>query len=296
MCGIFGTLRPHHYPPTARQRVAAALLILGALAEERGTDSAGIATLHTRTLTDRIAGDSAFIDRTAGRTRIVTALSPFSTRIPQAARLEGSLRSARTVLGHTRWATQGAVDLSNCSPLIVGAVMGTHNGDITVPFDDDFDPSGTDSAWLFSQLISASTVATAAAVLSGMRGRAALAWINATRPGSLFLARAALSPLSLAQDAHGALWWASNPGWLRHIGRGKLQMSEPQMLLEGTVLEMRPARHHIDTTGRQNFTAVSRARDRHLAHAIWRGFTKRDLDADRKVDASPFIPRERSVS
>ena len=56
MCGLFGTIRPHHYD-TGVSRVAAALLDLGCLAEERGTDSAGIATLHRRTLTAGPAAD-----------------------------------------------------------------------------------------------------------------------------------------------------------------------------------------------------------------------------------------------
>lgn len=94
MCGIFGTLRPHRYPPTARHDAAAALLTLGALAEERGTDSAGIATLHNRPLTTRTHSDADVVDRTAGRTRIVITLSPFSARIPSACRITGSLRSA----------------------------------------------------------------------------------------------------------------------------------------------------------------------------------------------------------
>ncbi len=282
MCGIFGTLRPRQYTPTARHDAAAALLTLGDLAEERGTDSAGIATLHNRPLTTRTNSDADLVDRTAGRTRIVIALSPFSARIPTVRRITGSLRSATLVLGHTRWATQGLVDLSNCSPMIVGAVLGTHNGDVTVPYTDgDHQVAETDSAWLFSQLSSTTTVAAAAAVLTGVRGRAALAWVNAARPGSLFLARAALSPMAVAQDSDGALWWASNPAWLRKVGhRHHLGMSDPRMVHEGSAMEFRAAGDHVDMVAFRRFTATSRIRDQRLDHAIWRGFSARDRNFD----------------
>jgi glucosamine--fructose-6-phosphate aminotransferase (isomerizing) len=281
MCGIFGTLRPRRYTPTTRHDAAAALLTLGALAEERGTDSAGIATLHNRPLTTRTNSDAELVDRAAGRTRIVITLSPFSVRIPSACRIAGSLRSANLVLGHTRWATQGLVDLSNCSPMIVDAVLGTHNGDVTVPYTDGAQATETDSAWLFSQLSPTTTVATAAAVLTRVRGRAALAWINAVRPGSLFLARAALSPLAVAQDSAGALWWASNPAWLRKVGyRHHLGMSDPQMVPEGSAMEFRAADDHVDMVAFRRFTATSRVRDQHLDHAIWRGFSTRDRNFD----------------
>jgi hypothetical protein len=55
MCGLFGTIRPHHYDTGVSRVAAADLLDLGCLAEERGTDSAGIATLQSRTLTAGLA-------------------------------------------------------------------------------------------------------------------------------------------------------------------------------------------------------------------------------------------------
>ena len=50
MCGLFGTIRPQEYPQELRSIAATALIDLGYLAEERGVDSAGIATLHSRAL------------------------------------------------------------------------------------------------------------------------------------------------------------------------------------------------------------------------------------------------------
>ena len=167
--------------------------------------------------------------------------------------------------------------------MIEGQVLGTHNGDIAVPNDHHRAVASTDSAWLFAQLNRATTVATAAAVLTGVRGRAALAWINTNRSGSLFLARAALSPLVVAVDDSGGLWWASNPEWLRRIDRDhQLGMSEPHMMSEGTVMELRAARHHVDTVAVRSFTPTARPQDYRLPHAVWRGFSAQDRMADRR--------------
>jgi glucosamine--fructose-6-phosphate aminotransferase (isomerizing) len=282
MCGIFGTLRPKGNPAAGHQASAAALLTLGAIAEERGSDSAGIATVHSRPLTSRTRCSRHLVDHTSDRVRRVTALGPFSTHIPTSPRIGRSLQSAGLVLGHTRWATQGDVDLSNCSPMLVGQLLGTHNGDVTVPKGPNVAAGSTDSAWLFAQLDRTGTVAAAAAVLTGVRGRAALAWIRTDRPDSLFLARAALSPLAIAFDADGAVWWASNPAWLRRIGREhQLEMSEPRMVLEGTVMELRPALSHVDMVATRRFVPAARPNDQYLTHAVWRGFSAQDLAADR---------------
>ena len=114
---------------------------------------------------------------------------------------------APVVLGHTRWATQGARTLDNASPLNVGDIIGTHNGDVTAPTRN----GSTDSAWLFDQLDHAPTIKATAAVLTRLRGRAALAWTRRSRSDLVYLARTALSPLATAIDRAGALWWASNP-------------------------------------------------------------------------------------
>lgn len=274
MCGLFGTIRPHQYPQQMRTTAATALIDLGYLAEERGVDSAGIATLHSRTLARLPHADPAVREQTTGRWRIRTALGAFGTQLPESHQVRSNLVSARIVLGHTRWATQGVTTLDNASPLNAGDIIGTHNGDVTAPTRN----GSTDSAWLFTQLNNTTTIRATAAVLTSLRGRAALAWVRRSRPDLVFLARTALSPLATATDRAGGLWWASNPEWLRELdGWHDLELTNPVQMVEGTLLVLRSDREEVTLSAHRRFTATSRPHDERIAHsAAWRGFTIAD--------------------
>jgi glucosamine 6-phosphate synthetase-like amidotransferase/phosphosugar isomerase protein len=274
MCGLFGTVRPQQYPQQMRTIAATALLDLGYLAEERGVDSAGIATLHRRTLSRLAHPDPAVREQITGRWRIRTALGAFSTHLPDSHQLRSNLASARVVLGHTRWATQGATTLDNASPLNAGDIIGTHNGDVTAPTRN----GSTDSAWLFKQLNNTTTSSATASVLTSLRGRAALAWVRRPRTDLVFLARTALSPLATATDRAGALWWASNPQWLRELdGWHDLVLTSPVPMMEGTLIVLRSDRDEVTLSAYRRFAATSRPLDERLAHsAAWRGFTITD--------------------
>ena len=185
-----------------------------------------------------------------------------------------NLASARIVLGHTRWATQGATTLANASPLNAGDLIGTHNGDVTAPNRN----GSTDSAWLFSQLNTASTIGATTSVLTGLRGRTALAWARRSRPELVFLARTALSPLATATDRAGGLWWASNPEWLRQLNEWHdLELSKPVPMIEGTLIVLHSDHEEVTLFSHRRFTATSRPRDERLAHTTaYRGFTITD--------------------
>lgn len=281
MCGLFGTIRPHTYSPAIRQVAASAMLDLGMCAEERGTDSSGLATLHARCLTAADSMTPDFAEITDGRWRIATALGPFGDRLPGRPRVRRDLQTALVVLGHTRWATQGVRSLANASPMRRGGVLGTHNGDVTVW--PNLPSGGTDSAWLFSQLDRARSLRSTTAVLVGLRGRAALAWTRLSQPEYVFLARAALSPLAAAVDREGALWWASNPAWLRLIGRThRLGLCAPTMIPEGILLAMRSMATAVQVVHRRTFVPTCRLVDERLADfAVWRGFDRSDENDDR---------------
>ena len=75
-------------------------------------------------------------------------------------RLRG-LVDATAAIGHTRWATQGAINLANTSPLQAGTLLGTHNGDLdvdTIRYAPEWvDPSWTDSRVVYAALATAHT-------------------------------------------------------------------------------------------------------------------------------------------
>lgn len=294
MCGLFGMTLPRHYPTDLIDR-AEAVALLGELAEERGRDSAGVALR----LGDQAHAEQAWqVSRTLGPFRRLTARR----------RLMMQLAGAATVLGHTRWATQGRVDLSNASPLAVGTLLGTHNGDVdpdTVPHrtaSTGVAAGGrTDSEVLFGALATAhrSRVSTARLVqiLTLTRGRSALAWTDTARSGGrVWLARAGLSPLAVGHDVDGGLWWASNPDWLRQLSR-ELQLPFRRLTLveEGTLLSATPMAHHVRLVEHASFKPTVRARDaRMLDVAAWRGFSQHDRDRDqvllRHRVAQPLLP------
>jgi len=278
MCGLFGTIRPHQYAQNMRSDAAGALIDLGYVAEERGVDSAGIATLHSRALSPLPIIDPAVREHTLGRWRVRTALGAFSDYLPGHHQVRSNLASARVVLGHTRWSTQGATSLDNASPLNAGDIIGTHNGDVTAPTRN----GSTDSAWLFNQLNPAITVLATTSVLAGLRGRAALTWARRSRPDLVFLARTALSPLATATDRGGALWWASNPGWLRELDDWyDLELSNPVPIIEGTLIVLQSGHQEVTLSAHRSFVATSRPHDERLAHnAAWRGFTLADRRAE----------------
>ena len=159
--------------------------------------------------------------------------------------------------------------------MAVGDIIGTHNGDVTAPTTRT---GTTDSAWLFGQLDRAGSIKATASVLTGLRGRAALAWTRRSRPGLVYLARTALSPLSTAIDRGGALWWASNPQWLREISKWRdLELSDPVQMREGTLIVLNSDRDEVGLVNHRRFTATSRPHDERIAHtAAWRGFTITD--------------------
>jgi glutamine phosphoribosylpyrophosphate amidotransferase len=301
MCGLFGLLRC----PGAehRERASAAFVMLGVLAEERGTDAAGVALLRARTGAAPVpAGAGRFCDVRFGGVRVVKARGRFS-RLWRLA-LDRDLDRAAVAIGHTRWATQGGRGLAAASPLLAGTLIGTHNGDVDAValralFGLRPGPGGTDSEAIFQALAGAEDSAGQVSVLAAMRGRAALAWADRAQPRRVWLARTALSPLAAGLDADGNLWWASNPQWLRDTQRETgIRLTQLKMLAEGTYAVLTAGGGRVRAADTRWFVPVARPSDVRSQAPAWRGFTASDrLRAQhpdmvrRRVDSGWHPPR-----
>jgi len=278
VCGLFGLLRcpAADHPGHASE----AFVLLGVLAEERGRDAAGVALIRRPpAAAPAPAGVTRFGDVRIGGCRVVKDRGRFS-RLWRPA-LDRDLDRAAVAIGHTRWATQGGQGLASASPLLAGTLAGTHNGDVDAAalrrrFQLPAAAGGTDSEVIYQALARAGTVAGRVKVLSALTGRAALAWADRAEPGRVHLARAALSPLVVATDSEGNLWWVSNPQWLRVAEReAPVRFTRKLLLAEGTYAVIEAGRVPRVVV-RRRFEPVARPQDVRCAAGVWRGFTPGD--------------------
>ncbi|MEM9811709.1 MAG: glutamine--fructose-6-phosphate transaminase (isomerizing) [Pseudomonadota bacterium] len=173
MCGIFGILGDHEAAP----------IILDALRrlEYRGYDSAGIATLN---------------DGQMQRRRAVGKLAALSDLL-----VEEPLRG-HAGIGHTRWATHGAANLSNAHPHRAGPVAVVHNGIIEnfralraeleaagVTFETDTDTETVAQLTARGLAQGLTPEAAARAALARLEGAFALVWLFEGEEDLLIAAR-----------------------------------------------------------------------------------------------------------
>lgn len=170
--------------------------------------------------------------------------------------------------------------------MVVGRLVGTHNGDV-----DEGDLlrryrfgrrlGGTDTEVLFGVLERAGAEPKEiATLLSAVRGRAALAWVDRGEADRVHLAWAALSPLAIARDREANFYWASNPRWFRVLDiKGRFNFRDVAMIREGSYLTVvGGVMPRIDVERR--FQAQARARDALAVAAVWRGFDSADMHLD----------------
>lgn len=284
MCGLFGLVRA---VDADAYRGTQLLLRLGVWAEDRGIDGAGLA-LGLPGRSWPVRADAARCgDVRSGRWRILKGPGRFGDLAPY--QVGADLRRASLVLGHTRWATQGpAGRLVNTSPLVLDNTVGTHNGDIDAEALREYCGLGatlgdTDTAVLLAALdLAADDPAEMLAVLDAVIGRAALAWSPLTGPRQLWLARGGLSPLAVARDEQGNLFWASNPQWLRRgaAAVGASLPRPPAMIPSGTLLRVVHRDGVPQLDGWWRFKPTVRITDMRSG-GVWRGFTPADRAHDR---------------
>jgi glucosamine 6-phosphate synthetase-like amidotransferase/phosphosugar isomerase protein len=300
MCGIFGFVRAEEAPEPSL--ATDAFFSLGHLAQERGRDASGFALVtghHDGPATD--AGPAIRHRRVALDGCLITkAPVPFAKLWdPSFVR---PLNRAAIALGHSRWATRGNPRaVANASPMVVGRLIGTHNGDVDeMALCDRYDLAepigGTDTEVLLAALASVATEPRAiASVLASVWGRAALAWVDRSDPTRVHLARTALSPLVTARDWAGNFYWASNPRWFRVLdAKGAYGFRDVTVVREGTYLRVRGGLMPGVEVER-SFTAHARERDVFSAAGVWRGFDGADMRLDRARSTHVIVDRARRL-
>lgn len=288
MCGLFGAIR---LPGADSKNVSLVLHALGCESDERGRDSAGLALFIAEEgkfdSTQPTAEDARSSVLTIDGVAIVKSPGAFKDFVlPDPKSL---FAEATVFLGHTRYATQGSTsDLANASPLLAGALVGTHNGDIdiySVPNSGVWRHKAvgrTDTEVLFLALNrNRADRRKMTSVLRSVRGRAALAFADRGRPDRIYLARTALSPLSYAYDQDGNFYYASNPDWFRRAQQKipSVVFTDATLVPEGHLLTVSTINGSILDARR--FTPTCREADiRLLNTAVYRGFTAEDKATD----------------
>lgn len=193
MCGIAGyCLDPKHYSRVTVADLAGQMLLD---IEHRGGDATGVAYINPKT----------------GKRVIRKAPEGAGKFVPKAGATLGG--DATTAILHTRFATQGSPTVEgNNHPIARGKIVLTHNGHIS------------NDKELFKQLgvprvaqVDSEAVAALIAFSKGkpweylteVYGTAALAWLQASDPRTLHLARVNSSPLFIGQADTGSLFYGS---------------------------------------------------------------------------------------
>ncbi|MFZ5852270.1 MAG: class II glutamine amidotransferase [Actinomycetota bacterium] len=198
MCGIAGISAK---PGDLNARTLSSALLRKI--EVRGRDATGVAFVDTRAAHRR--------DRVSGALRINKA--PVSARAFIGSDKFDVDPAARTVLLHTRLATQGSTKRNvNNHPIVAGDVVGVHNGvldnDREIFAEIKVERRGeVDSEAAFALLNWWTEHPTD--ILEAVQGRAALAWVDRRTGTDLHLARLEGSPLAVAMTAAGSLIFAS---------------------------------------------------------------------------------------
>jgi len=154
----------------------------------------------------------------------------------------------RTVMGHTRWATQGLPGFQeNNHPLKRGSFFVIHNGHIS---NDNqlFELAGrerygqVDSEAIPARFASFGKLGAAPKVMSELDGAAAIAAVSSDEPTDLVLARGYSSPLFVLTTKRYVLWGSTlgtvKQAYEKHIGRLPKKTNIEQVK-QGTVLHFK---------------------------------------------------------
>lgn len=199
MCGLFGC---YQTGPLSDEGIEV-FNRLGVLSESRGKDSTGVASVERAT----VKKDKKWIIRTR------RGLSRASNFLGAKTTTELVNSNPILLMGHTRLATHGSVNLFNTHPFEVGHIVGAHNGVVPALFDrkNDF----TDSYILYKTLNKLGVPRGLRSLNEGYFGDMALTFINKSNDTFNLFTNGG-RPLYLAKSKY--LWaWASEASFLERV-------------------------------------------------------------------------------
>jgi len=206
MCGIAGV---YLRDPGAKANLDGMLDTMLDLIEHRGGDATGFVAI----------GDEG-----------VTEWQKAACGAKEFARYRRPVPSGtRTIVAHTRWATQGLpAFVENNHPLRRGSFFVTHNGHV-INDSQLFELAGrarygqVDSEAIPARFASLGKLSAAPKVMSEIQGAAAIAAVDEKKPKELLLARGSSSPLFVLTTKKYVLWGSTRATvaqtYLDHIGR-----------------------------------------------------------------------------
>lgn len=299
MCGLFGLVRN---PGAKNPEWATAVIAeLGEKATTRGRQGSGVAYIpvdanSSTTPAQKMHAEARFTQ--VGGGIVINKDAKEFADVWNDERDVSLAQSAAAIIGHTRTATQGdASDRKNVSPLAVGTVIATHNGDIDESTVQEWLPKdsknygATDTETLFRAINHVrSHRKKITDILSATHGRVGIAWYDRRLPGRMYIARGGMAPVAIGFDSEDNLYWASNPQWFRDIDKmfdGAIGFHSIMMVPEGRLITIRYSKTAAPTIDDlREFVPTVRRTDTYLPDRIlWRDFT----DADQKADKASFI-------
>ena len=152
-------------------------------------------------------------------------------------------QTKRAIL-HTRWATKGSPQNNlNNHPIVSGRIVGVHNGvlsndDAVFDYFREARKAQVDSEAAFALLNR--TKYSPAQVLQSLKGRVALAWLDARDKRDLHLARLEGSPLAIGSTEKGSFFFASTmPLLVNACADAKIDLSWAEDIKPMTYMRVR---------------------------------------------------------